>query len=150
MTNTYTTKLDMQTGTINICGGDTRFPILIDEWPALMESGKAEYERAKAIMGNPLLDTRTIDEAMQQYHAINNVTHSHVAPEFKALIKFYQNTLLMLREFKASISAVCHEMEKFDNGSFADEYLELTRWNDKLATILEAHKQHMPAIVEGE
>lgn len=148
MTDTYTTKLDMQNGTINICGGDTRVPILIDEWPALMESGQAEYERAKAIMENPLLDTRGIDQAMKLYR---NPPSIGLSDKFIPMIEFYQNTLVMLRELERVLHEAGNSLSVLDFESrLRNEISCLRVWRDKIAAVLEAHKQHMPAIVEGE
>lgn len=144
MTDTYTTKLDMQTGTINICGGDTRFPILIDEWPALMESAQAEYERAKAIMGNPLLDTRGVDEAMKTLYS------GYVPYDLKVMADFYQNALVMLSKLETVLHKSANALTAIDHNYRAEivgEVSVLNCWRDKIAAILEAH-HHMPAIAE--
>lgn len=143
MTDTYTTKLDMQTGTINICGGDTRFQFVIDEVPEIIESLKSEYERAKAIMGNPLLDTRGVDEAMTIYNAISN--SGEKAYSLQVMVEFYQNTLVMLRELHNSLHMTTDAIFADDaEDIFDNELLVLNNWRDKLAAILEAHKHNMP------
>lgn len=150
MTDTYTTKLDMQTGTINICGGDTRFQFVIDEVPEVIESLKSEYERAKAIMGNPLLDTRGVDEAIHHYHAV--LAHGGSAISLKPLVEFYQNTLVMLGELESDLQGIADSVEVCASGPDKEELLvdvdRLHVWREKIAAILEAHKHNMPAIVE--
>lgn len=152
MTDTYTTKLDMQTGTINICGGDTRFQFVIDEVPEIIESLKSEYERAKQIMGNPLLDTRLLDEAMAHYTNILNSGGNAIT--LKPLVEFYQNTLVMLRELDrqlyeiSDLIASCSPETAGDKSDLLYSVNHLKFWQERIAAILEAHKHHIPAIDE--
>lgn len=147
MNDTYTTKLDMQTGTINICGGDTRFQFVIDEVPEIIESLKSEYERAKAIMGNPLLDTRKINSFMSAYRTLDRP-----APEFEAMVEFYQNTLVMLSRLETELretsslinQCTYHPIPGVVKDNLCTGAAQLNRSYDKLAAILEAHNHNMP------
>jgi hypothetical protein len=56
----------------------------------------------------------------------------------------------MLKELESCLHMTANSIEAYDDGKFAGEYLNLLKWRDKIAAILEAHKHNMPAIVEGE
>lgn len=132
--NTYTTKLDMQNGTITICSGDIRYPIMIDEWPDLMEKGWRDYQKAKFFISSPLINTDLIDTFMETYHQLHGP-----APEFRAMVEFYQNVLAFLKEHGAELADCWHQ----------EDTEGLRSSMDRIEWILEAHKHHMQAIDES-
>lgn len=143
MDNPFKTNLDMKTGTISICDnnqeGTKRFTMMIDEAPGVIESLQATREKAELVMGNPLLDARGVDVAMTFYSQ-----SPQMSQEFSALVEFYQNTLVMLWRLESDLEETANDVARYDFESKNTGAISvLNVWRDKIAAILEAHKQHM-------